>query len=67
MMTDRSPLKRWLKIIERGDDGRCECGEVQNTVHLRRCHRVGDGKGRSIEECQEDPEWCKAVVDFLDL
>lgn len=49
--TDRGPLRRWLKIIGRRDDDLCECGEVQNAVHLRRFQMVGDGKGRSMEEC----------------
>ena len=26
---------------------------------------VGDGKGRSMEECYKDSEWCKVVADFL--
>ena len=52
--TDREPMKRWLAVIGRADESRCECGEIQNAVHLRRCERVGDGKGRSMEECFTD-------------
>ena len=63
--TDRGPQKRWLKIIGRSEDDLCGCGEIQNVVHLRRCKLVGDGKGRQVEECQKDMEWCKAVADFL--
>ena len=65
VITDRGPLRRWLKIIGRSEDDRCECGEIQNAAHLRRCNMVGDGKGRSIEECERDMEWCEAVADFL--
>ena len=30
---------------------------------------IGDGKGRSLEECMEDSEWCAevAIVDFLSI
>ena len=65
LITDRGPMQRWLKVIGRSEGDLCECGEIQNAVHLRRCGLVGDGKGRSIEECQQDMEWCKAVADFL--
>lgn len=65
VVTDKGPLKRWLKVIQRSQEDKCSCGEVQNAVHLRRCNLVGDGKGRSVEECQRDMEWCEAVVDFL--
>ena len=66
VMTDRGLLGGWLKVIGRSEDDRCGCGEIQNAVHLRRCKLVGDGKGRRIEECQKDMEWCEAVTDFLD-
>ena len=66
VITDRGPLKRWLAIIGRAEQGECQCGETQNAVHIRRCVRVGDGKGRSIAECYEDKKWCEAVADFLD-
>ena len=46
---------------------RCECGEIQNAVHVRRCNRIGDGRGRSIEECMKDSEWCEEVANFLGL
>ena len=49
----------------RSQDDRCDCGETQHAVHLRRCILVEDRKGRSLEQCQEDMEWCEAVVDFL--
>ena len=65
IITDRGPLKRWLNIIGRSQEYTCACGEVQNAVHLRRCKLVGDGKGRSLTECQQDMEWCAAVADFL--
>ena len=63
--TDRGPLKSWLKVIGRSQDDKCQCGEVQNAVHVRRCVLVGDGKGRTMEECQQGMEWCEAVADFL--
>ena len=64
--TDRGPMKRWLAIIGRSADQACRCGEIQNAVYLRKCPLVGDGKGRSIQECWKDKEWCEAVVDFLE-
>ena len=63
--TDRGPMRRWQWIIGRADEQTCQCGEVQNAVHLRRCRMVADGAGRSIEQCWSDREWCEAVVDFL--
>ena len=36
---DRGPLRRLLKIIGKREDYRCEYGEIQNAVHLRRCQR----------------------------
>lgn len=63
--TDRGPMKSWLKVIGRSQDDLCECGEVQNAVHLRECRLVGDGKGRTLAQCQQDMEWCEAVADFL--
>ena len=63
--TGKGPLKHRLKVIGRSEDDRCECGESQNAVHLRRCLLIGDGKGWSMAECQKDAEWCGAVVDFL--
>lgn len=65
IVTDRGPPKRWLRIIGRGEEDRCECREIQNAVHLRRCGLVGDGKGRSMEECIKDAGWCEEVADFL--
>lgn len=52
-------------MIGRREDDRCDCREVQNPVHLLRCPLVGDEKGRTIEECYGDEEWCKAVEEFL--
>ena len=66
IITDRGPMKRWLTIIGRSTDDACQCGESQNAVHLRRCNRIGDGKGRSEEECYTDKEWCEEVVKFLE-
>ena len=67
VITDRGPLKQWLFKIGRSADGQCQCGEVQNAVHIRRCHLRGDAKGRSVEECLKDQEWCGAVADFLEI
>lgn len=65
IVTDRGPLKRWLKIIGRWEDDNCGCGIAQNAAHLLECRLVGDGSGRTIEEAQGDREWCRAVADFL--
>ena len=66
VVTDRGPIKRWLWLIGRAEDPMCQCGEIQNAVHLRRCRLVADGLGRSIEQCWNDREWCEALVNFLD-
>ena len=49
----------------RNEDDKCGCGEVQNAAHLLQCPLIGDGKGRSWDECKKDREWCRAVADFL--
>ena len=57
--------KSWLKLIGRREDGKCDCREIQNAAHLLHCPLVGDGKGRTREECFNGSEWCKMVADFL--
>ena len=54
IVTDWGPLRWWLKVIGRREDGRCGCGVTQNAAHLLRCPLVGDGEGRSMEECYRD-------------
>lgn len=56
VVTDRGSLKRWLFIIGRSAEQLCQCGEIQNATHLRRCQLVGDKKGRTLEECWKDQE-----------
>ena len=63
--TDRGPMKSWLRFIQRSSDACCQCGETQNAVHLRRCKLVGDDKGRTLEQCQQDIKWCESVVDVI--
>ena len=65
IITDRGPMKRWQWVIKRADAPFCQCGEIQNAIHLTRCRLVADGAGRSLEQVWEDREWCEAVVDFL--
>ena len=67
ILTDRGPMKRWLRVIGRAQEQACRCGEPQNATHLRRCLLIQDGRGRprSIEESMEDREWCEEVVNFL--
>ena len=65
IITDRGPMQRWQWVIRRADDPFCQCGEIQNAIHLTRCRLVADGAGRSLEQVWEDREWCAAVVDFL--
>ena len=65
IITDRGPMKRWQWVIKRADDPFCQCGEIQNAVHLTRCRLVADGAGRSLEQVWKDKEWCGAVVDLL--
>ena len=35
IVTDRGPLRRWLKVIGRRPEDKCDCGEIQNAVHVR--------------------------------
>ena len=65
IVTDRGPMKRWQWVIGRAEEQTCQCGEIQNAVHLRRCRLVADGAGRSMEQCWKDREWCGELVDFL--
>ena len=65
IVTDRGPMNRWLWVIGRAGEQTCRCGEIQNAVHLRRCLLVADGKGRTMEQCWKDAEWCGELVDFL--
>ena len=67
VLTDRGPMKRWLWVIGRSQEQECQCGEVQNAVHLRRCQLIGDGKGGTVEECMNDSGWCEEVATFLGL
>ena len=64
IITDRGPMKRWQWVIKRADAPFCQCGEIQNAVHITRCRLVADGARRSLEQVWEDREWCGAVVDF---
>jgi len=41
---DRGPLKRWLWVIGRAEDDKCECGVAQSAAHLLECPLVGDGR-----------------------
>lgn len=43
-----------LKVIGRRDDDKCDCGSTQNAAHLLQSPRIGDGKGRTMEECYGD-------------
>ena len=57
--------KVWLHRIRRGEDNKCECGELQNAAHIMRCEKVGNRRGRSIQEAEQHQEWCEAVYGFL--
>jgi len=37
-------------VIGRAEDGKCECGVARNTIRLRQCALIGDGRGRTEEE-----------------
>ena len=67
IVTDRGLIKWWLKVIGRRDGDLCKCRQVQSAAHLLQCPLVGDAKGRSVEECYKDKEWCKAVAEFVKL
>lgn len=60
-------MKRWLWVIGRSQEQECQCGEIQNAVHLRRCHLIGDGKGRTIEEVMTGSAWCEDLANFLGI
>ena len=66
LVTDRGPMRRWLWVIGRSQEQECQCGEVQNAVHLRKCRLIRDGEGRSIEQAMKDSAWCEEVALFLD-
>lgn len=66
IVTGRGPTRWWLKVIGRRDDDRCDCGSIQNAAHLLSCPLIADGMGRTVEECWEDQQWCRAVAEFLD-
>lgn len=61
IVTDRGPQRQWLKEIGKAEEAWCVCDgwTPQNAVHLGRCPRVGDGKGRSPEQMWRDEEWCE--------
>ena len=59
------PTKVVMKAIGKVEDDKCECGEIQNAVQLRRCRFIGDGKGRTLEEVGRDQGWYRAVAGFL--
>ena len=65
MTIDRAPMKHWQWVIKGADNPFCQCGEIQNAVHLMRSRLVADGKGRNAEQVREDREWWQAVVDSL--
>ena len=65
IVTNHEPIKSWQWVIKRADNPFCQCGEIQNEVHLTRCRFVADGKGRNPEQVGEDREWCQIVMDFL--
>ena len=37
----------------------------QNAAHLLQCPLIGDGKGRTMEECYVDQDWYREVAAFL--
>ena len=45
--------------------GSCEQGVVQNAAHILRCETVADGKGRTREQIEADPDFCREVFKFL--
>ena len=38
---------------------------MQNAAHILTCKMVGDGEGRSLQQREEDPEFCTHVYNFL--
>ena len=57
----------WLNTIGRSDTNRCSCAEggIQNSAHIRKRKKVGDGRGRTMAEAEEDWEFCAEVYTFL--
>ena len=58
---------RELHKIGHSQNTECPCPDKtpQNAAHIRQCKEIGDGKGRTMEEAEEDPEWCEAVYEWL--
>ena len=65
MVTDKGPLEGWLHNIGRAEDDKCTYSERQNPAHILQCRHIGDGKGRTRGEAEEDEEWCGAVYETL--
>ena len=64
---DRGPFLQWLHQIGRKDMDKCQCEPqtIQNAAHVLKCKLIGDGKGRTLEQAEEDLEFCTQVFEFL--
>ena len=65
IMTDRGPLRSWLKKIGRREDDRCDWGSIQNAAHLIRYPLVGDGKGRAEDHEDDEDQVDNQVEEFF--
>jgi len=67
LVTDKGPQRQWLWEMGKTGDPTCVCDgwTAQNAAHLFRCPWIGDGRGRTWEEAEEDAEWCTAAARFI--
>lgn len=65
--TDKGPFMHWLNKLGRKDSSACPCGQgvVQNAAHILKCAAVADGRGRTLEQVDEDPDFCRQLFSFL--
>ena len=59
------PPRWWLYVIGKAEEDKCDCGKIQNAVHLGGCPLVGDGRGMSVEEIWGGLDCYRVVADFL--
>ena len=61
----RCPL--FMQWLHRKDSNMCSCeqGAVQIAAPILGCGKLGDGKSRTREQVEGDPDFCRQVFKFL--
>ena len=56
--TESCYLGRYATVIDRREDGKCDCGIIQNTAHILQCLLIAEETGRTaeLEEIWGGPE-----------